>query len=68
VEWRRHSQSTTVYEEKNRQPVLTGLKWRLRPLTLGRLLPTASYPDLRVFGELNSIRTKPDVKSFIPFP
>jgi hypothetical protein len=30
VEWRRLSQSITVFEEKNRQPVLTDLKWQLR--------------------------------------
>ena len=52
VEWRRHSQSITVFEVGPKQPVLTGLKRQLRPLALGCLGPTASHPDLCVFGEL----------------
>jgi hypothetical protein len=59
VEWRRHPQNITVLEEKNRQPVLTGLKRQLRPLVLGCMFPTASYPDLRVFDELRSTRPTP---------
>jgi hypothetical protein len=54
---------TTVFEEKNRHPVLTGTKKKLRPFALGCLLTTASYPDLRVFGEL-----RPDEKTIKPFP
>ena len=68
VEWRRHSQSITVFEEKNRQPVLTGLKKKLRPLALGCLFPTASYPDLRVFDELRSTRSTPGFRSFPTLP
>jgi len=68
VNWRRHSQSITVFEVGPKQPVLTGLKRQLRPLALGCLGPTASYPDLYVFDELRSTRPMPDEKTFKPFP
>jgi hypothetical protein len=68
VEWRRHSQSITVFEVGTKQPVLTGLKRKLRPLALGCLVPTFSYPDLCVFDELRSTRPTPDEKTFQPFP
>jgi hypothetical protein len=72
VEWRRHSQSNTVFEVGPKQPVLTGLKRQFIPLALGCLGPTASYPDLCVFDELRSTRpiefrvpTEPEVRCAI---
>ena len=36
MEWRRHSQSIAVFEVETKQPVLTGLKRKLRPLALNK--------------------------------
>jgi hypothetical protein len=63
--WSEGDTSITVFEVGTKQPVLTGLKKKLRPLALGCLVPMASYPDLCVFGQLRSTRPTPDEKTYI---